>query len=572
MSRFNPSGNKELNDKIKFLSDSIGIGVNKFANGNGVDETANVQNALNEGAGKIVIFPYGKSYKVNKLSIPSNTIIFGYGSKIYNTDTHQTLLSIDSSVKVYGLEVQGAGNSSVNYNGKAVEIKGSYNETLATISYVVDVLLEDCYFHNMGGYGVYGEYAKFVKIVNCKIEHVGYAGVQGLSVENFHVIQRTHIKDVSPGGTNYGGASIAYGVIYTRLATQQWSTGVVVAVGKYMKTSTGKVYKSTTAGTTGTVEPSHTSGTAIDGTVTWQYLNSSDLNIQPRSKDCTVTECTIEDIPVWEALDTHGGENIVFDKNTIRNCKIGVALVPTQYNGLDDYAPQYCKATHNTIYGNGDKWGISCTGASSTASTVFEHAVGCEVSGNTLIKCGENGNGIAGAMYLHSTRGLIVNANNFKDCYALAINIYHNNKAFSVTSNTIIDVQDGTYTVATGIGVRSDFNDGLIDGNTLLKVNATLNTYVSIRGIYMNTPANNNIVMGVNYNTFDTPLFNMNGQTVVQGFLGRKESAIYAGTAATPEGTISAGVGSIYIKTNGGAGTTFFVKESGTGNTGWVGK
>lgn len=40
----------------------------------------------------------------------------------------------------------------------------------------------------------------------------------------------------------------------------------------------------------------------------------------------------------------------------------------------------------------------------------------------------------------------------------------------------------------------------------------------------------------------------------------------------TPEGAYSANVGSLYLRTNGGAGTTLYVKESGTGNTGWVAK
>lgn len=42
--------------------------------------------------------------------------------------------------------------------------------------------------------------------------------------------------------------------------------------------------------------------------------------------------------------------------------------------------------------------------------------------------------------------------------------------------------------------------------------------------------------------------------------------------AGTPEGLITANVGSVYTRTDGGAGTTLYVKESGTGNTGWVAK
>lgn len=39
-----------------------------------------------------------------------------------------------------------------------------------------------------------------------------------------------------------------------------------------------------------------------------------------------------------------------------------------------------------------------------------------------------------------------------------------------------------------------------------------------------------------------------------------------------PENVLIAPIGSIYLRTDGGAGTTFYVKESGTGNTGWVAK
>lgn len=42
-------------------------------------------------------------------------------------------------------------------------------------------------------------------------------------------------------------------------------------------------------------------------------------------------------------------------------------------------------------------------------------------------------------------------------------------------------------------------------------------------------------------------------------------------TYGTPESNVTAGIGSIFINLNGGAATTVFVKESGTGNTGWNG-
>jgi hypothetical protein len=46
---------------------------------------------------------------------------------------------------------------------------------------------------------------------------------------------------------------------------------------------------------------------------------------------------------------------------------------------------------------------------------------------------------------------------------------------------------------------------------------------------------------------------------------------IFAGTGS-PESSVSATVGSIFLRTDGGTGTTLYVKESGTGTTGWVAK
>lgn len=40
----------------------------------------------------------------------------------------------------------------------------------------------------------------------------------------------------------------------------------------------------------------------------------------------------------------------------------------------------------------------------------------------------------------------------------------------------------------------------------------------------------------------------------------------------SPENVVTANIGTIYFRADGGAGTSIYVKESGTGNTGWVGK
>lgn len=59
-----------------------------------------------------------------------------------------------------------------------------------------------------------------------------------------------------------------------------------------------------------------------------------------------------------------------------------------------------------------------------------------------------------------------------------------------------------------------------------------------------------------------------NGATATTGTV---EQTISRG-AGSPEGVKVAPVGSLYLRTDGGTGTTLYIKESGTGNTGWAAK
>jgi hypothetical protein len=79
------------------------------------------------------------------------------------------------------------------------------------------------------------------------------------------------------------------------------------------------------------------------------------------------------------------------------------------------------------------------------------------------------------------------------------------------------------------------------------------------------------------------PLFYLNGDTVHVRKLDNTPGIVVLGSTATtnvswrsgagsPEGSVTAAIGSMYSRTDGGASTTLYVKESGTGNTGWVAK
>ena len=75
---------------------------------------------------------------------------------------------------------------------------------------------------------------------------------------------------------------------------------------------------------------------------------------------------------------------------------------------------------------------------------------------------------------------------------------------------------------------------------------------------------------GLNGATLRTTM-SSNGTT---GFMhvATNGSSFIASGADSPEGVITAPVGSLWLRTNGGTGTTLYVKESGSGNTGWAAK
>jgi len=76
---------------------------------------------------------------------------------------------------------------------------------------------------------------------------------------------------------------------------------------------------------------------------------------------------------------------------------------------------------------------------------------------------------------------------------------------------------------------------------------------------------------GTNVTSFEPGAVEYDGTDFFGSDANRREKFIrgYKGIGS-PEGVVTAPVGSIYQNSTGGAGTTFYVKESGTGNTGWI--
>lgn len=386
-----------------------------------------------------------------------------------------------------------------------VDIDGRAISIVGTVgAYKDKIIISGCNIHDVSFYGIYGEFASNIDIKNCKFTNIAYAGILFLSGKNILVDNAT-IKNVSPGS-----AGNAYGVSFSRDSI------------------------------------------------------SNDLGLFPRSKDCIVRNCYIDGIPIWDGIDTHGGENILVEGNTIKNCNVGISFV-----GNTDYATINSKIINNVVYGLTTGSGIRSVGKFGALGAPTAYAENNIINGNTIYEGGQEGNSNNGAIYLESNKNLSVVGNALNESYVNGICAYSDNKGCAISGNTIRDTQSSGV-VANGMVIRSQYNELMIGNNNFMRDDIALNVSVMLFGINMTAPTNNDITVGVNRTTADINNNGMRGQEVSFGEKGNDVDD-YVGIN-TPEGVITANVGSTFIATNGGAGTTLFVKESGVGNTGWVGK
>lgn len=88
-----------------------------------------------------------------------------------------------------------------------------------------------------------------------------------------------------------------------------------------------------------------------------------------------------------------------------------------------------------------------------------------------------------------------------------------------------------------------------------------------------NGAGSNTVLTGTAAGEISVSIGNLQFATANKGlYFAGNGDVIWRCGAGTPEGAVTAPVGSLFTRTDGGAGTTLYVKESGAGNTGWVAK
>ena len=146
--------------------------------------------------------------------------------------------------------------------------------------------------------------------------------------------------------------------------------------------------------------------------------------------------------------------------------------------------------------------------------------------------------------------------------------------AASCPNNVIAHNTIDSTSVTTAYSI-SDTSTNLISGTTttLGSTNITLNASTAL------TLNSNGAAVTIKGNSASNPIVFQDGGTNQIARIANDGSYLFTTSNAgvffgtgTPEGAKTAAVGSIFLRADGGTSTTLYVKQSGTGNTGWVAK
>ena len=281
--------------------------------------------------------------------------------------------------------------------------------------------------------------------------------------------------------------------------------------------------------------------------------------------------------------------------NVVTDCDLGITLDITSRTAITGNRVEftgtpptgYCyeiNGSDNTFSGNvskGGKYGyvssgsLSCNGNNITGNTFELQTINAiyvtTTGGNTANYLTISGNTFNFASAGASRRALYLTG----DC-----------RYSTITGNNFIGPGSGT---ANGRAIFLDaaYGEVQICGNRMQGWERPVALYSASAMAYTNVmfTANDlskdmtsdtnwlNLEGSATYGTGLKQMWNSKGGFQEINYIDRATNLMMLWNASgTPEGAITASVGSLYMNTAGGSGTVLYVKQSGTGNTGWGAK
>ncbi len=253
------------------------------------------------------------------------------------------------------------------------------------------------------------------------------------------------------------------------------------------------------------------------------------------------------------------------------------------------------KADHTTVAGNtGDncKWGYELAGSSHC--TVTGNTIDCRYIANSIgVSCSNAGNGIntissnniyraATGIHLNGSEGngsekYVVIGNTVDGIDGSGKGVYcQMARSVVIASNQFL----GTGAAGSRAILLENSSDLAISGNLLRSMSQFIHMYafsnftfddITVTGNHLDGAAG--IVESANTGAVLSlgPAIRLANNVGFAAYLDYAAKLRQTFGTGTPEGFVSAGVGSTYQRRDGGAGTCLYLKQSGgTGNTGWV--
>lgn len=188
---------------------------------------------------------------------------------------------------------------------------------------------------------------------------------------------------------------------------------------------------------------------------------------------------------------------------------------------------------------------------------------GGSVTSTTGIKI-NSGNGVSARLKL---RSLDVGADIATGVTNSIVTLEPNAVTNIVTGAGVYEATNRIFTNLPALGYGLPDRSGPFNADNSATVNKSAELYCfgeDTTGVVKAVGGHRAVSQDANWVNTQVELFARRGDAVVEALI------LYGN--GTPEGVVTAPVGALFTRSDGGAGTTLYIKESGTGNTGWVGK
>lgn len=522
--------------------------------GDGVaDDTAAIQAAVDQVAelgGGVVLIPsgiYGVSAAGAHTGIQLKTGVYlsMYGAKIKAISSNQPsyrLINIEqvSNCGVFGGEIQGdrATNTAT----------GEHGHCLHMILDCTNITIKDVMVRDGFGDGIYiGRQCSDVLVLNCTVTNNRRNNISVVTASNV-IIDGCDIS-------NANGTLPECGIDIEPNSTDLPSSNVVITnCNIFGNNKDGIGYPAPPP--TPLIESSVISNCHI-------YNNGRHGILASYIKVLEVTNCVIRN---------NGGDGISDSAAlaTLLNFN-GNAIYDNTGSGLFGFASNTI-ITNNQIKGSG-QWGVhwqngnhvtisgNLISDSGQDGIYYERAYNSSIVGNTIKNSQKHGILVTGTSTSSATRSrkVTISGNNVAFSGLLADNTYSGiyldtyANTCTVTGNTIAAGTSGNlpqyaiYAADATVNVSGNQTDGAVKSG---------NAQVSVGGVALPSFITSPSMFGY---TYATRMY-VPGQAFVTGGTG------------SPEGVVTAGAGSIYLRADGGAGTSLYVKQTAAGNTGWAAK